>query len=197
MKREDWRNLLAHRVTLEFQKVNVTVAICFSPFQSICTHVCNHLIVLTNSNVLHYTTLISEYKSEEFFGSDIKGTFADSDTESFHRVVRLRRIVVGTDDAHGAVQGAATQQLSCPVPTDTKDTSARFVSNNGSGISPFLLLLLLHTETAWMDPEILIRVEGTDTDYRMKDSNRYVFAHSTRRQRLFRWETTCSTTRLA
>ena len=184
-------------MTLEFQKVNVTVAIYFSRFQSICTRVCNHLVVLTNGAVLHHTTLVSEHKSEEFFGSDIKGTFADSDTESFNRVVRFRRIVVGADDAHGTVQGAATQQLSRPVPTDTEDTSTRFVGNNGSGISPFLLLFLLHTETAWMDPEILIRVEGTDTDYRMKHSNRYVVARSIRRRRLFRWETTCSTTRLA
>ena len=197
VRREDRQNLLAHRVTLELQKVDVTVAICFSLPQPICTRVCNHLVVLTDDDVLHHTTLVSEHKSEEFFGSDVEGTLADSDTESSNRVVRLRRIVVGADDAHGAVQGAAAQQLSRSVPTDTEDTSARFVGNNGRGISAFLLLLLLHTETAWMDPEILIRVEGADTDYGMKDSHRYVSAHSTRRRRLFRWETTCSTTRLA
>ena len=118
-------------------------------------------------------------------------------TEAFNRLARLRRIVVGADDAHGAVQRAATQQLSRSVPTDTEDTPACFVGNYGSGISAFLLLLLLHTETARMDPEILVRVEGADTDYGMKDSNPYVSAHSNRRRRLFRWETTCNTTRLA
>ena len=78
MKTSNKRNLLAHRVTVEFEEVDVAVTICLSSLQSASTRVRDHLVVLTDGNVLHHATLVSEHKSEEFFGGNVEGTLADS-----------------------------------------------------------------------------------------------------------------------
>ena len=78
MKTNHKHNLLAHRMTVEFKEVNVAVTICLSSLQSASTRVRDHLVVLTDGNVLHDTTLVAEHKSEEFLRSNVEGTLADS-----------------------------------------------------------------------------------------------------------------------
>lgn len=76
--RDERHDLLVHHVTSEFEEVNVAVAVWLSSLQSILTRVCDHIVALIDGDILHHATLVSEHKSEEFFGGNVEGTLADS-----------------------------------------------------------------------------------------------------------------------